>query len=79
MSQTPQRRPRRVPLSPLLVVKEPIRRIAMDIMGPLPKIRSGKKYVLLICDYATRYPKVVALRSTDAEHIAEGLVSPVKF
>ena len=46
----------------------------MDIVGPLPKSRSGKRFVLVVCDYATRYPEAVALRSIDAEHIAEELV-----
>ena len=64
-----------MPLSPLLVVEEPFCQIAMDIMGPLPKSCSGKKYVWVICDYATRYPEAVALISTDAEHIAEELVT----
>ena len=44
-------------------------------MGPLPKSHLGKRYVLVIPDYATRHPKAVALRSTDAEHIAEELVT----
>ena len=46
----------------------------MDIVGPLPKSHSGKRFVLVVCDYATRYPEAVALRSIDAEHIAEALV-----
>ena len=46
----------------------------MDIVGPLPKTQSGKRFVLVVCDYATRYPEAVALRSTEAEHIAEQLV-----
>ena len=33
-----------------------------------------KRYVLVICDYATRYPEAIPLRSIDAEHIAEELV-----
>ena len=64
-----------MPLSSLLVVDEPFGQIAMDIVGPLPKSCLGKRYVLVICDYATRYPKAVALRSTDTEHIAEELVT----
>lgn len=43
-----------VPLIPLPIVEEPFKRIAMDIVGPLPKSRSGKRYILVICDYATR-------------------------
>ena len=31
--------------------------------------------MLVICDYAMRYPEVVAMRSVDAEHVAEELVA----
>ena len=64
----------KAPLMPLPIIAEPFRRIAMDIVGPLPKSRSGKRYILVVCDYATRYPEAVPLRSTDATHIAEELV-----
>ena len=57
------------------VVEKPFGRITMDIIGPLPKSRLGKRYVLVICDYATRYPEAVALRSTEADRIAEDLVT----
>ena len=30
--------------------------------------------ILVICDYATRYPEAIPLRSIDAEHIAEELI-----
>ena len=53
---------------------EPFKRIAMDIVGPLPRSRAGNHYVLVICDYATRYPEAVPLCSIDAEHVAEELV-----
>ena len=61
-------------MMPLPVIAEPFSRIAMDIVGPLPRSRSGNRYVLVICDYATRYPEAVALRSMDAENVAEELV-----
>ena len=35
---------------------------------------SGNRYVLVVCDYATRYPESVALKSIDAEHVAEELI-----
>ena len=44
---------------------EPFERIGMDNVGPLP-------YVLVVCDYATRYPE--AVESMDAKVIAEELV-----
>ena len=68
------RRVSRVPLMPLPIIAEPFRRIAMDIVGPLPKSRGGKRYILVVCDYATRYPEAIPLRSIDAEHVAEELV-----
>ena len=46
----------------------------MDIIGPLPRSRSGKRYVLVICDYATRYPEAIPLYSTNASHITEELI-----
>ena len=53
----------------------PFQRIAMDIVGPLPKSNKGNRYILVICDYATRYPEAIPLRSIEAETIAEELVS----
>ena len=72
--KTTVRRPPRAPLIPLPIIEEPFSRIAMDIVGPLPRSRSGKRYILVICDYATRYPEAVALKSIDAECIAEELI-----
>lgn len=46
----------------------------MDIVGPLPRSRSGKKCILVIRDYATRYPEAIALKSIEAESIAEELI-----
>ena len=62
------------PWIPLLTIEEPFSRIALDIVGPLPRSRSGHRFILVICDYATRYPEAVPLRSVDAEHVAEELV-----
>ena len=46
----------------------------MDIVGPLPKSKSGNRLLLVICDYATRYPEAIPLKRIDAEHIEEKLV-----
>ena len=72
--KTSPRRVKRAPLIPLPIMDEPFSRIAMDIVGPLPRSRSGNKYILVVCDYATRYPEAIPLRSIDAEHVAEELV-----
>ena len=59
---------------PLPIIAEPFSRVAMDIVGPLPRSRSGNRYVLVLCDYATRFPEAIPLKSIDAEHIAEELM-----
>ena len=46
----------------------------MDIIGPLPKSRRGHRYILVVCDYATRYPEAVTMRYIDAASIAEELL-----
>ena len=43
----------------------------MDIVGPLPRISTGKRFVLMITDYEIRYTEAVALRSIDASTVAK--------
>lgn len=58
----------------LVLLPEPFKRIAMDIVGPLPRSCSGKRFILVIYNCATRYPEVVALRIIDTNTVAEELV-----
>ena len=46
----------------------------MDIVAPLPRTQSRNHYILMMSDYATRYPEAVPVKAIDAEHIAEELV-----
>ena len=62
------------PMVPLPVIEEPFQRIAMYIVGPLPRSRQGHRYILVICDYATRYPEAFPLKTIDAPHVAEELM-----
>jgi hypothetical protein len=64
----------RAPMMSLPVIDAPFERIAMDIVGPLERSKSGNKYVLVICDYATRYPEAIPLRSIEAKKIADELI-----
>ena len=64
----------RAPMTPLPVMGEPFRRIAMDIVGPLPRTGRGNHFILVVSDYATRYPEAVPLRSISAGKIAEVLI-----
>ena len=44
----------------------------MDLIGPIiPASNSGHRYVLVMVDYATRYPEAVPLKNISAEEVAE--------
>ena len=47
----------------------------MDIVGPLPRSRHGYGSILVLCDYATRYPEAVPFRSIGAAQVVEALVN----
>ncbi len=59
---------------PLPIVEKQFQRIAMDIVGPLPRSQAGHRYALVICDYATQYPEAVPMKSINAEQVTEELV-----
>ena len=63
----------RAPLQPLPTIKEPFKRIAIDIVGPLQRTARGNKYILTMMDFATRYPEAIPLRKIDATTVAEAL------
>ena len=52
------------------IVGVPFERIAMDIVGPLPQSDQGNIYVLVICDYFTKYVEAFALPDQQAETVA---------
>ena len=53
----------RAPLRPLPLVEAPFDRISMDIIGPLERPAHRYRFVLVLIDYATRYPEAIPLRS----------------
>lgn len=61
-------------LQPLPIIGTPFERIGMDIVGPLEKSSSGNRFILVLCDYATRYPEAFPLRSIKAKQIANCLL-----
>ena len=64
----------RAPLNPVKPETEPFRKIAIDIVGELPRTTTRYKYILTIVDYATRYPEAIPLRNTSSKTIADALV-----
>ncbi len=57
------------------VITEPFQRIAIDLVGPLPKGKGDCKFLLTIVCLATKWPSAVALKSTTAKAVAEALWS----
>ena len=51
---------KRAPMQKYLV-GAPLERIAIDILGPLPRSKRGKVYILLVADYFTRWKEAYAL------------------
>ena len=67
---------RKVPLQNPPLIDTPFRRVAIDLIGPIsPASGSGKKYILTMVDYASRYPEAVALKGVETERVAEALVA----
>lgn len=56
----------KVPLRPLPLIEVPFERVAMDLIGPFDRSRRGHRFVLVLVDYATRYPEAVPLRTISA-------------
>ena len=64
----------RAPLIPLPIIATLFSRIAMDLVGPLPRSSGGFQYILAVLDYATRYPEAIPLRTMATKGIARELV-----
>ena len=51
----------RNPLIPMQIIEVPFDRLALDIIGPLPKTSRGHRYIFVLVDYAARYPEAKEL------------------
>ncbi|KAL1263574.1 hypothetical protein QQF64_006313 [Cirrhinus molitorella] len=71
--RTAPRMPPPSPLIPLPIIEVPFERIGMDLVGPLPKSARGHEHILVVVDYATRYPEAIPLRKATAKNIAQEL------
>ena len=71
---TPKGSIRKVPLGEMPLIEEPFRRVAADLIGPIsPPSERKHRFVLVVVDYATRYPEATPLQNIDAESVAEAL------
>ena len=48
----------KAPMENIPVVDVTFKRVAMDLIGPIePVSEAGHQYILILVDYATRYPE----------------------
>ena len=59
---------------PLPVLDRPWARLALDLVGPLPRTKSGHRYLLTCMDFTSRYPEAVPLRQVDAQTVMEAML-----
>ena len=71
-----RKRPVRAPMAPLQLetVSQPLERVAMDIMGPLPVTERGSKYILVVGYYFTRWMKAYPMANQEAKTVAGALL-----
>ena len=53
----------------------PLQRVAMDILGPLPKTQAGNKYILVIGDYFTKWTEAFPMVNMEAPTVAQIFVN----
>ena len=63
----------KAPLHPLPVISTPFSRLAFDLVGPLPRTKSGHRYLLTCICLGSKYPNAIPLRRVDAKTVAEGM------
>lgn len=72
----PKGRVTRVPLGITPIIDVPFKRVTADIVGPIiPCSERGQRYILVVVDYATRYPEAVPMKSIESERVAEELLN----
>jgi hypothetical protein len=70
----PKGRTKKVPLGTMPLSVVPFQRVAVDIIGPvLPASERGHRFILVVVDFATRYPEAIALKRIDTATVAEAL------
>jgi transposase InsO family protein len=72
-----RRQSQNIPLLSLLFPALPFEALGIDVLGPLPRTKSGSKYILVITDHFTRWPMAFPMRNQKSATIATLLVERV--
>ena len=72
-ARQPPKLSRRAPLGQYLV-GQPMERIAIDILGPLPVTNRGNRYALVVCDLFTKWTDAFAIPNQEATTVVKVMV-----
>ena len=53
----------------------PLERIAIDIVGPLPRTENGNEYIMVVTDYFTKCAEAYAVPDHIAQTVADKLLN----
>ncbi len=67
-------KPHKAPFVPPPVIDVQYKRLGIDIVGPLERSKTGYKYMLVISDYATRFPEVFMSKNIKTKSTAFCLI-----
>ena len=56
---------------------EPFSHIGIDVMGPLPRTLTGKRYIILAVDFFTKYIEATAVEDADAQTVTKFIHSDI--
>jgi transposase InsO family protein len=69
--QQRQRRSGEAPLQPIHKQPIPFYQVGIDVMGPLPKTLTGKRYIVIAVDHFTKWVEARAISEADAQSITQ--------
>ncbi|KRX12228.1 Gypsy retrotransposon integrase-like protein 1, partial [Trichinella nelsoni] len=58
-------------------VGQPFQRVGMDLVGPLEETLRGNRYILVVCDYFSKWPEAFPLPDAEADTVATALVNGI--
>ena len=72
-------RKRAVPLKPIPPPTAPMEITAMDVLGPFNMSTNGNTYIIVFCDYFTKWPEAYPMPNQKAETIAQIFVEHIVY
>ena len=60
-----------IPRQPSTTPNASFEHIGIDVIGPLPRTLTGKKYIIVAVDWLIKWPEAESLETSDAQTISE--------